>query len=66
MKSTLIAIASLLLVSPLLQANEAPPEGWTFESARDEIRPTAAWLPHDGPNADGDPKLGGVFEILRR
>lgn len=41
------------LTIPLV-AGDPIPEGWSFESARDEIRPSSAWKPSDAPNASGE------------
>lgn len=36
-----------------LMAGEAVPDGWRFESPRDEVRPASGWLPDGGPNGSG-------------
>ena len=65
MRKTLLLIASLCLhamigvnlIAEELGTKSDTPSGWTFESARAEIRPDASWKASGGPDAQG------VFEI---
>jgi predicted amidohydrolase len=47
------ALLSLLCVSPCLNADDTPPDGWEFVSARDEIEPAATWNRNGGSDGNG-------------
>jgi len=56
---------SAFVLTPVAKSTE-PPQGWTQESPRDEIRPDFAYLPKGGPDAagsfviEGQPSPGAV------